>query len=213
MRLLPVLVLTLGASLPAAGLAQNWCDGPRPVTLPDCMVGHWAGYSDMAQRLQAFLDTLPEEVAAIVLPEATDTEMVLDIFPDGFFVAAPISLGVDVTDFSSPEPVSYVIDTVTQYGAGWLLPFPETGVLDMCHIPGTGTVTATAEGVTVSTDADGSTFWPDAPVIYRCEGDVLSVRITLPGIGPVTYTMFRAIRAPLADAADHLYFLYNRAPE
>ncbi|MCC5976217.1 MAG: hypothetical protein JJT81_19500 [Rubellimicrobium sp.] len=209
-----VAILTLlfsSLSLPAA--SQNHCDGPRPVTLPACMVGHWAGFSDMADRLQAFLDTLPEEVAAIVLPEAAETEMLLDIFPDGFFVAAPISFGVDVTDFSSPEPVSYVIDTVTQYGAGWLLPFPETGVLDICHIPGTGTVTATAEGVSVSTDADGSTFWPDAPVTYRCDGDVLSVRITLPGIGPVTYTLFRAIRAPFADAADHLYFLYNRAPE
>lgn len=203
--------LCFGLSLPAA--AQNHCDGPRPVTLPDCMVGHWAGYSDMAERLQAFLDTLPDEVAAIVLAQADDFGLVLDIFHDGFFVAAPLRHQIDVTDFSGAEPVNYVIDTMTEYGAGWLLPFPGTGELDICHIPGTGTVTATAEGVIVSTDADGSTFWPDAPVIHRCEGDVLSVQITLPEIGPVTYTMFRAIRAPFADAADHLYFLYNRPAE
>ncbi len=191
-------ILSIATLLPGAMLAQELCEGAGPFEMPPCLVGTWFGESDMAVRMQAILDSVPEHMRANMGGDM-GRYLQISIYDDGYFVTSPLEGQINGAFFGDDpgDETLFSMDLTAGVSAGqmWATDF---GAMGFCSEEGTGVATlgvvATNEMGRKEGMASSAAAMPGGTpnMSYICEGNSLMVFVELPDpIGTVTYDLQR----------------------
>lgn len=190
----PALPLVLAAALAGPAAAQS-CDAPIG-PIETCMVGAWIGSSTIPEAMEAFLESMPDNIAASFSDFGRPVGII--IYEDGFFETLPMSAeGWALEELGDGSTAEITMNLQTTTAVGYMSAMG--GTIEMCHMPGSGSAigqmtVATSEGSATSPLAPppGAMGGPMPPISYGCSGDAMQMVVALPApIGPITYDMTR----------------------
>jgi len=160
--------------------------------VPACMVGVWSGTSNMAEVLEAFFATLPEDVRAMARAPAGGA-LFLNVGAAGQYYAAPLSMGADATFSGDAGSSTMQVDVTTTGATGQFYTSP-TGQISFCNATGGASFTISGDGAreTGMIPAMGAPAGAAPPMRYTCEEANLQIMVDLPPpMSTVTYSLNR----------------------
>jgi hypothetical protein len=193
--------LALAAVLAAPMVqAQAPCDPGVTGAPPACMVGAWAGDSDMAARLEAFFATLPEDVRAMVTTPAGQS-LFLQVGAAGQYVASPLNQSAEAVFSGDAGSAAMQIDVTTTGSTGRIYA-AGADRLSFCAATGMANFTMSGGGMSESGSVPAMGAMGPAPVMrYACGDGTLRIMVdTPPPMGTVTYDLRRIDEAALPAA-------------
>jgi hypothetical protein len=201
---IPLAALALLTPLPLA--AQQVCSAPEPFDMPPCMVGAWFGESDMTEKMNGLLASVPENMRARMV-EDMGRYLFIAIYDDGFFATSPLDGEIAGQFLSGRNTMDFEMELEATPGHGCMWA-GESGAIGFCTAPGAGMAftTARAEG---DSHTAMSTFAPpsgDMSFFAQCDGDLMLMTSDLPApIGTVTYELHRIPTREMPEGIRALY--------